>query len=311
MKENEPIVGIHRISTPIPFPVGSVNVYFSENPCPTLLDTPLNDPGCIAHLVRALENLGTSIKDIRRIIVTHPHIDHFGAAGWIAEKSKAEIWASPGAARYMENFKVELERDMSYYEEIMDKAGVPYDTHECMNGFRRAGREFGCQVKVTKRLEEGDEFQLASETFRVMSVPGHTPYCILLYQPEKGVAFSGDFLLNEISSSAVLQRPDVVGGEYRGMVKYIASLKKVKKMNLNAAMPGHGPIIEDVFDRIGELLRFLQRRKEDIIGLLKLAPITPFQIATTLFGELPREELIMGISEVVGFLELLEDEEPV
>jgi glyoxylase-like metal-dependent hydrolase (beta-lactamase superfamily II) len=89
---------IHLLGISTPFPVGKVNVYLIEGAIPTLVDTPPKGAVYMNELQAALKARGYVIKDIRRIIITHPHFDHCGAAAEIVRLSEAEVWASSGGA---------------------------------------------------------------------------------------------------------------------------------------------------------------------------------------------------------------------
>ena len=38
--------------------------------------------------------LNLRVKDLKKVIITHAHVDHIGMAGKIAEESNAEIWVN-------------------------------------------------------------------------------------------------------------------------------------------------------------------------------------------------------------------------
>src|SRR5208283_2985901 len=103
--------GIHRI------PIASrmfgfvVNTFFVEKPYPTLVDVPPDQGVYLEKLQSGLRKAGYSIGDIRRIIVTHPHFDHFGLARTIVEMTGAEVWVPGAAARWFEDFNGEIRKE--------------------------------------------------------------------------------------------------------------------------------------------------------------------------------------------------------
>jgi glyoxylase-like metal-dependent hydrolase (beta-lactamase superfamily II) len=117
--------GIHLFPLETPFPVGTINVYFSPHPVPTLIDVPPNDESYREQLKGHLAALGYSLHDIERIIITHPHFDHSGMAGWFADEADTEIWTLGSSADYLENFEREIEQDFQYYRSLWRKAGAP------------------------------------------------------------------------------------------------------------------------------------------------------------------------------------------
>ncbi|MCX5804459.1 MAG: MBL fold metallo-hydrolase [Proteobacteria bacterium] len=299
---------IHLLGISTPFPVGKVNVYLIEDEIPTLVDTPPKGAVYINELQAALNGKGYSIKDIKRIIITHPHFDHCGAAAEIVRLSGAEVWTSRGGARYLEHFNDEFSMELQYYMEIFRQAGVPGNPRTYLEHLYDWARAYSCIVTVSRFLEDGDEFMLGSAPYSVKAVPGHSPWCILLYSQDRTSAFSGDFLLKDISSNALIQRPGSAQHEYKSLKSYLASLQEVKKMAIQKALPGHGEIIEDVAGRIDEIITFIRQRQKLVRDILDRGPCRAFSIVQALFPDLQGEQLFLGISEVIGHLELLESD---
>jgi glyoxylase-like metal-dependent hydrolase (beta-lactamase superfamily II) len=300
---------IHRLEISTPFPVGTVNSYFVEGPVPTLIDTPPNGRPYLDEVIEKLRILGYRIQDIDRIIVTHPHIDHCGLASTIQEMSGVEVWASAGGVGWLEDYEGELRREEEFSTAFLVGAGVPEAwVKDVLPDFFGPARAFSRSVKPSRYLSAGDSISLAGTSFTVKSVPGHTPWCILIYDPESAVGFSGDFLLKDISSNALCQRPDVASPGYKSLKAYLNSLKDVRAMNLRCIFPGHGDIIDEPSHRIDELLSFIAERRDLVLSVLALGEQTPFQMMGTLFPGLPGHQLFLAISEIMGHLEVLEDE---
>lgn len=299
---------MHRLRIPMPFPVASVNTYFFPEPVPTLLDVPPLGDFFVQKLEKELNALGFSLTEIERIIITHPHIDHFGSAKAISEKGNVEIWIHEGAVQALEKYEEEFLDTNSFFESLLIKSGVPGELIEQTNQFFSWLKGFGCRVLPTRLLKDGEEFQVLSMNLRAVHVPGHTPYCMLFWDPDKKIAFTGDFLLKDISSNPLIQRPWAVPRDYRSVSSYARSLDRVKAMELKVAYPGHGEPIYRPSERIEELLRFMARRKEQIWEILLAGAKTPFQIVLGLFPELPPDQLLLAVSEVMGYLEIFEYE---
>ncbi|MGD0230377.1 MAG: MBL fold metallo-hydrolase [Syntrophorhabdales bacterium] len=299
---------VHLLHTSSELPVGQTNVYFIEGAFPTLVDTPLKGGVHVRELETALNDLGYSIRDIKRIVVTHPHFDHFGAAAEIVDVSGAEVWTSRGGAKTLEYFQEEFERDMEYYGTIMQNSGAPGEPRVYLDDLRSWAGKYGCPVPVSRLLDDGDVVELGSSPYLVRAVPGHSPWCILLYPEDRTFAFTGDFLLKEISSNALIQRPAEGSHGYRSLMVYRASLRMVRQMAIRTALPGHGEIIRDVAGRIDELIDLMEQRKELVRRILDRGPKRPFSIVGAVFPELTGEHRFLGISEVIGHLEVLESE---
>jgi glyoxylase-like metal-dependent hydrolase (beta-lactamase superfamily II) len=298
--------GVHLLDVSSPFPVGKTNIYFIEGPTPTLIDAPPKGAVYVDELRAALNRIGYGIGDIARIIITHPHFDHFGSVADIVAEGGAEVWASVGAAGHLEHFDEESRKDYDHYSGILAGAGAPGDVRDYVATLSGWAGMYGCSVPVSRLLDDGDAIDLGPGPCRIAAVPGHSPWCILIYREDRTYAFSGDFLLREITPNALIQRPDATSPDYRSLGAYLASLRKAKSLGLDMALPGHGEAITDVAGRIDEIVSFIGARSATVRRILHRGPRTPFSLVEEIFPGLPREQLFLGLSEVIGHLELLE-----
>lgn len=299
--------GIHRLVVPVPFPVDPLNIYLVTEPVPTLIDTPPRGQSFLTLLDQRLNSLGYSIADVERIILTHPHFDHYGSVADIVKKSGAQVYAAAGTQFC---FQAEaIEQDKRFQHDLMEKTGAPLPWIE--HATKTIGgwaKQYGCDFTPSEYLQDGCPVRLADRDTTVVSVPGHTPWCILIYDQVTGTAFTGDFLLDHISSNPIIQRPSIVPKGYGSLKALISSLRKVRLMELRLALPGHGRLIEDPNARIEELLTLIHDRKSLVYDILAAGRQTLFQMVTRLFPNLRKEELFLAISEFVGHLEVLEEE---
>ena len=81
-----------RLEFPIGWSMGSVNAYLFSRPEVVLVDAGVKTEECWDMLVDGLAAHGVAVTDISRVVITHPHVDHFGLAGRIAAESDATVW---------------------------------------------------------------------------------------------------------------------------------------------------------------------------------------------------------------------------
>jgi len=75
-----------------------VHVYVIRQDPVTLIDTGVDIPESREALIDGLKQHGLTARDIRRVLLTHAHVDHMGLAAWVREESGAEIWLHPDEA---------------------------------------------------------------------------------------------------------------------------------------------------------------------------------------------------------------------
>src|SRR3989475_6302335 len=88
---SEVAAGVFELRLPIPFEDGLVNVFvFPEGHEADLLDCGMNSDESVEAIQRALRQLGA--HRLRRLVVTHIHPDHYGAAGTFAGDGLADLY---------------------------------------------------------------------------------------------------------------------------------------------------------------------------------------------------------------------------
>ncbi len=127
----------------------------------------LIDPGAQAGLI--YDTIVSNGWKIEKILLTHGHFDHIGAAELLREKLVAPIYVYPSDAPYLTDPRLNLS----------GSSGAPVTvTHY----------EYLHDGEVIK-LKENNSF-----TLRVIHTPGHTPGSVTFYTARDHAAFVGDTL---------------------------------------------------------------------------------------------------------------------
>lgn len=170
----------------------------------------LIDPGLTKHVPALLEKMshnGIESKDIRYIINTHSHPDHFEGSEYF----------------YEQNVKIALNKEEMDF--LQGSGGKLY-------GLFGLGAP---QAKIDFFLPEG-LLTLGDEEFQIIHVPGHSPGSIALYWPRRKALFPGDVIFNQN-----VGRTDFPGGNGSLLKK---SISKLSVLDVEWLLPGHMEIIE-------------------------------------------------------------------
>ncbi len=306
--------GIHVMALPTPFLVGRVNCYLIDDDPLTLIDTGPNSGKSLDELERALAGLDHRIEDLELVIITHQHMDHLGLIEIVARRSGAEVAALDLLAPYLADFAAAATADDAFAQAIMRRHGVPGDLATVLGSVGAAFRAFGASATVTQPLRDGGELALRDRTLRVLHRPGHSPTDTLFFDERRGILIGGDHLLAHISSNPLTSRPPAPGartdaagpGERpRALISYIESMRATRELPAQLVLGGHGDPIFDHAALIDERLRLHKRRARKILSIVRERPLSAYEIALRMWGNIAVTQAFLTISEVLGHLDLL------
>src|ERR1700760_4916654 len=89
--------GLWRLRLPLPFPgVPHGNAWaIAAGDGIVLIDTGMHEPGSMAQLERAMDQVNLRPELVRRLACTHAHSDHWGQAAPIRDRSGCEFLIHP------------------------------------------------------------------------------------------------------------------------------------------------------------------------------------------------------------------------
>jgi glyoxylase-like metal-dependent hydrolase (beta-lactamase superfamily II) len=261
----------------------------------------------------ALKDRGYRAADLRRILLTHAHADHYGLAAELTRVSGAKVWAHPANAfglaedGSMIRTRRQSARRVIFYAGLMHWGGVPLPMMMTLARMQRGMGRYAEPLAADRAMADGDVIQLGWDDWEVLHTPGHTGDLICLYQAERQLLISSDHLLRDISSNPIVDPPAPGQTEPpRRLVEYLEQLRRVAELDVALALPGHGPPITDHRALIERRLSFHEERADHILEKLDDGAFTAHQIADELFSHLDPINAFLAISEVIGHLQWLE-----
>ena len=194
--------GIFKISLPFPgTQPGPINVYLFPGEKVTLLDAGILSTA--GYLKRSLSEIGLNFSDIDQIVISHGHVDHYGAAQKIVEHSKgrAKVAAHAEDVGVIETGD-EVPKKIS--KKFLRMMGVPFQFIYTMDMLRSGFRFLvdNCDVDIV--LNDGDEIEMGNYLGTVISTPGHSRGSICLYLKDENILFAGDHILEHIMPNALV-----------------------------------------------------------------------------------------------------------
>lgn len=295
-----------RLSIPTPFQVGPVNAYLAGR---TLVDPGPGSEEAWAALLDGLEARGLAPSDIERVLVTHPHPDHFGLAKRLREEG-ARVLASPTGADIIADFEARFEYERSYFVGFFERHGMAASTAETITELPESFLRVAPGVETDRELADGDRVDVAGTTVTAEAVQGHAPgEQIFTYETESEEmrAIVGDHVLKHITPNPLLQPPVEEGGERpRVLPAFNQSLADLQEREFDRFLPGHREEISNPSERIDEILAAHDERTENVREIVAGGPTTAVEVMQELFDDLPATEYFPAMSEAVGHLDVLE-----
>jgi glyoxylase-like metal-dependent hydrolase (beta-lactamase superfamily II) len=273
--------GLWRLRLPLPWPgVPHGNAWaIASGSGIVLIDTGIHEPGSMAQLERALDQVNLRLEHVRLLACTHAHTDHWGQAAPITERAGCELWMHPNHAHAIATSS-DPAATLARRLEVGRMSGVP---EQALAEFARLAREMPSGVakliEPDRPLTEGVTVQTDVGVWSVHETPGHAPSHVCLFEPERRLLISGDHVLGRISLFYDYgYSPDPVG-------EYLTSLDTVDALDARLALSGHGKPFFDVHGHIEGTRELIHERLEAVVEAVSGEPRTAIQIAPGLHDE--------------------------
>lgn len=207
----------------------------------------------IPALEMALAAHGYTLRDITHVFLTHIHLDHAGAAGFLASQG-AQVFVHPVGAPHLLNPEKLIASATRIYGDLMqplwgDFLPVPAD-------------------KLTL-LEDNQEVVAGSLRFVALNTPGHAEHHFA-YQFED-LCFSGDVGAVRIPGHRYMRLP-MPPPEFH-LEKWRESVLRLQKVGFQRIAPTHFGIFEDVEWHLQTILRNLDEVERWLLETMSAEPV--------------------------------------
>lgn len=294
--------GIAQIRLPMAGnPLRYINGYVLEDSGGlTLVDCGWKADDVLAALHAGLQALGHELSQVRRVLITHNHFDHYGLAATLRRAGVAELMMHALDWERAQRFATERREN--------DRAA---DAWLARNGFVPA--EPGDDVprgrwelaEPTRLIGDGDRIGRLEAVW----TPGHSAGHLCFADARSGRLLSGDHILDPITPHIGLW------GEREGdpLGDYAVSLEKVRGRGPSGALPAHGEPFPDLDRRVDELLAHTARRDGQILAAIGAGSASAGEIAERLpwtrrnraFADLGAWHQEFAVSETLAHLQHL------
>ena len=295
----EVVRGVWQIKLPVPFPLGFVSVYLIEG----MDGWTLVDAGYDYPPAREVWKAGAAVagcdlsRSVSRIVVTHFHPDHIGAARWLQEVSAAPVfmleaeipfarrlWGSPDAGPFVG---------------LLVRHGMPSEMAEKGAAGMRSGLALPEELSP---LHAREKVPLGDGSGRVLHAPGHADHQLVLHDEGRGILYAADHLMLGITPNIGIW-PET---DPHPLARYLDSLEEMRGLGADLVLPGHGPVFHDLEGRVAEISGHHAERLDAMRDTLDAGPRTPYEVSRIVFrGTLSVYQRCFALAETLAHLDQL------
>ena len=197
---------------------------------------------CLEHLKGGLEDHGVAYENVRQVFLTHIHLDHAGASGYVAELlPNATFYVHEVGYPHLVDPAKLLTSATRIYGERMDELwgetrSVPEDRIEVLKG--------------------GEELDAADGVLTAHYTRGHAYHHLAYLEPDSGALFTGDVAGIRLPGQSYV-RPPTPPPEI-DMEAWVRSLQEIRQLLPESLWPTHFGRFDDVGRHLSELEQRLQ-----------------------------------------------------
>jgi len=206
--------------------------------------------------------------NITRILPSHVHPDHFSGLKKLRKSLGLSIVLTQQMAKYIsskKSYRKVLERDKSEHRYFSNSNFEWYISRVLNQFFRLFSRYFYNTDFIPDPdivVKDRSFIKINGEKWEIFLSPGHSDDHISLYDPKRGILFSGDNVLRTINTW--LGPPCSNLKEYIKSIEYMLSLPK-----LELILGAHGSPITNPRERLKEIINWRNMRTKELYEIIK------------------------------------------
>ena len=190
----------------------------------TIVDAGLMGKG--VYKIESIQKLGLGLSDVKRVIMTHTHLDHIGCLKEIMNAiPHAELWVHTIEAEPLEKGDERTVYGMDMFQSMC----------QAQYGIEPGAFSF----KVDRKLEGGETLEMGDMAWEAIHIPGHSQGSIALYNQQGKILIPGDVVYADYAIGR-FDLHEANGPQLKDSLMVLAELE------VDVLLPGHNRIVENV-----------------------------------------------------------------
>jgi glyoxylase-like metal-dependent hydrolase (beta-lactamase superfamily II) len=287
-----------------------MNAYLIEGDGLTLVDTGPRAERVHDALQSALADKGFHIADIEQVVVTHPHLDHFGLARRIVEESGARVLVHEHGISCLTDYEGERQRVADRAAACLRQTAAPEAAWTILRIRMSMYECFAESVPAdcVRPLYGGEVLNLVGMPWQVLPTPGHCLGHISLFQADTGRLISGDCLLPDYGFIPV-PNPVATQGTHSDLVgQWAQSLDLLGGLDIRQVLPGHGQAVDCASTLVARERANLATSREQLSAALADWRQTAYELWRACTESFQTFDVLTGIEVVTSYLYALQAE---
>jgi glyoxylase-like metal-dependent hydrolase (beta-lactamase superfamily II) len=235
--------------------------------------------------------------DLRRVIITHAHIDHYGGLTALRSLTDAPIAVHELDRRVLTHHEERFVLARRALAAFLRRAGVSSAKQTILLHLYGWSKNLFRSVDVATTFREGD---VIDDLFRVYHAPGHCPGQVCLQIGD--VLLSADHVLPQTS---IFLPPESITLS-TGLDHYLRALRLIDALpDIRLALGGHGAPMDHIHDWIVRIIDAQEQRLEQVRALCR-EPRTIAELTAALYPGVNGYEELLALQKAGAYVEYLD-----
>jgi glyoxylase-like metal-dependent hydrolase (beta-lactamase superfamily II) len=215
------------------------------------------------------------MADVRGVLVTHIHPDHYGLAGRVRAASGAWVALHPEDARLLHDRYESPDALLELVEAMLRRVGAPAEELASLTSAAMPVRSLVDTVMPDVLLEDGDRPEVPGWDLKSIWTPGHSPGHLCFWEPRHRLMLSGDHVLPRITPNI----PYHPQASQDPLGDFLASLDKLDPYPAAEVLPAHEHRFVGLSNRLAQLHAHHASRFGEVVESIEAGVTTAWEIA--------------------------------